>query len=1027
MSSQLDKANKYLTDRGYDPTAGFVNSGGGVRNFAPKQTASATSFFRNIKKSASGVPGAALSFAKSLAKPVIDTARFGGATLSSIQNAGIAKKAAAKQQQFRDQTHADFKSGKISAKEYSRRLNAIESNKNAKTLKSINEQGTKDTKEFTTKKVATDYAKTAVTALTVAAPFATAVAPVAEGAGLLARGGNLAARGVDAYFGAGNMIKPGSVPASVGRSLMKVGGMGLDIAANQSTIQDLSQGKIDPINAGLTAAGFVPGGAVGLAEKYGSKATSAATRALYSKQGIFDKIAIKGGSVLSQVDKIADPKTKSKVEGVLKQYQDFLLQQHGTPRSAVKAFEEYVGNHADMSLPEVVKELSGFMAAQKVAQTAQKAITTGGRKVLQGDKDVAELLAKKGGQIRAGKFSGNDAKSLSKIINEEADGAKALARIKTELPQVMDNARNREIITTALTGGEKIDIAKLQSQLVKTTPLIDKATGKPIMQNGYHLFYTPKEYATFKKAGEVPAIIRSSKAKLAPVGEALDKVGLSTKAANPQEQKAMFRRVRDEFVKRMDGSAIMANGEVISGKTILNKLNDAVMKRLGMTDIRQLSWKTVAKEVGVNDAAAKKIVKEYKDSFFTLSTAERGLAGKVQDLNLKYNPIAGAYSRAQSVARYEVPWFRVQENIETKLGVAAVTGANAVPRRDYTDTIDAMKNSGLLRGAGFGGEGAGEFGNITAKLSRSQERNLAAGLESLAGTKDKIQITKFIKENPKLMENLRTVVQYPDKGLTSSNLMKALNLVAFPVRYNLKVTQFALKELGKYHGARQLAVLGGYRNFQNWLKTPEGIKWESDNKEALGVIRYFTPIGSIDSTYKLLTGDVHNLRDIGSIGGLPLGFITAALQGQGIIQTDSPYLDPKTGEVTSTKIPEDLKARASQALSDIIGTMWTFPGRTINAPSKKSLNEKAAEAVSLGTLKGGKFNSVTRTDLTPQQRKQQAVLQAGKAKTTLSVPKSSEGVKPLTSSKNPNDYIKPIYKGKGKKAKSKATPLRRPR
>lgn len=1015
----LGNVDKVLKDRGYDPSA-QTNVGSGIRSFGAAPANATQDFFGNVRKSLGAIPGGIANFAKDTAKSTIDVARFGGQALSSIQNASVAKKQAQIMQSRRDSAIKDFKSGKITKDQFNKAIFDLNKSSTSQNFDATTKSEAKASKEFTGKKVATDYAKFAGAALTVAAPFAAPVTAAAEGANVATQVGTKIAQGLDYGFGAGAVPKAMTIP----RVGAKIVGTAIDANAIQNTIGDAAKGKFDPLNTALTATAFVPGGPVGLVEKLGSGAASLANKALYSKSGVFDKIAIKGGTILSEAEKIADPKARAKVEGTLKQFQDFLLQQHGTPKRAAAAFTDYVAEHKNLTLDQVVSEMSSFKnaatQADKIAAKAKAAkqeITVGGKVI-----NPAE------GQIRVGKTKQADISAVTKILKSSDNTEQAIAQIRKDFPELASNKRNQaildEIVSKKLKGEEAAGL--IRSKFIGTNPIL--VDGKPMtFPGGYYAFYTPKDYARFNKVAETGPLLKSTTAPLGKVGEVLDKAGLSTQSANPQEQKSIFAKVRKAFNESVDTMGIQSNGETLSGQKVFNKLNEALKTKAGTTDIRQLRWKEVQEALGSNDAQAKQVLKAYKDSFKTLSVSERGLGGKITDFNLRVNPVAAPYSRIQSVARYEKnPFFRAQENIETRLGTAAFTGVNAKPGHDYTETIDALKNTNLFAGGGFGSEGAAEFANITAKLSKDQQRNIAAGVEALAGSKDTKQIMDFVKKNPDLMENLRAVVQYPDKGLTSSNLMKALNLVAFPARYNLKVTQYALKALGKEHGIRQMAVLSGFRNFQEWQKTPEGIKWNSDNAEALGLMRYFTPIGSIESVYRTLTGETKNIRDLGTIGGLPFGLISGVLQGQGVINTDSPYLDPKTGEVVPSKLPEDAKARLKQAISDVINTMYTFPGRQVNAPSKKSLSDNAADIVSFGTLKNGKTKSVTRTDLTPEQRKKQQVLRSANNSKPVSLSKpANTNFKPLTSDKPLN--IQPIYKkgSKGKKAKNFAPRLSR--
>lgn len=547
--------------------------------------------------------------------------------------------------------------------------------------------------------------------------------------------------------------------------------------------------------------------------------------------------------------------------------------------------------------------------------------------------------------------------------------------------------------------------------------------GKPVVTKDGRFLAFAKGAGTVKKASEVAPIVQGSKAPLGVIGRTLEKLGLSTKQADPAEQRAIFNKVKDSFVKSID-----ANPDIkMSGRELLSALNKVTDQKKGVFDIRQLQKGEIAELIGGDKKAAGDVLSAYNNAFKKLGFSERGLGGKLTDFNMRNNPIAPGYSRIQSAARYEInPFFRAQENIETRLGAAALTGKNTMPFTDkYNNTVKLLRDEGVFKNmfAGPAGEGAAGLGAISAKLSKSQQNQIAMTLETFAGGKNNVM--KFVSDpkNAGIMQDIKTIVQYPDKGFTSSNFMKALNLAVFPMRYNLKVTQFAAKALAKQPGAVQVQVLKGIKDLSDWQKTPEGIKWSSDNSEAIGVLKYFTPIGTVESALRLLSpGEVRGIKDLGQIGGLPFGIVSRVLQGQGITKSASPYVNPKTGEVVPDQIPKDVKARASQALADIIDTMFTFPGRLVGAPvSKKQLSQGAAEWATLGLLKGGKYEPVTRTDLTAQQKRQQAVLQAGKGS---NIPKSPSVMQPrsvsLSSSKPV--VITPVYKtSKAKRAKAKAS------
>jgi hypothetical protein len=317
-------------------------------------------------------------------------------------------------------------------------------------------------------------------------------------------------------------------------------------------------------------------------------------------------------------------------------------------------------------------------------------------------------------------------------------------------------------------------------------------------------------------------------------------------------------------------------------------------------------------------------------------------------------------------------------------------------------------------GTGFAGEtmeGATGLTKITGHLLHKEETELARTLVAMS-EKQGVTVDDLLKDE-KTRQILRTIVQYPSKGLASSNLSKALNLAFFPVRYNAKVTALAVKALANQPVPVQFAAVKGISDFIQFTQSDEGTKWQADNSELIGLIQYFTPINSIQSIYNAISSG--NIKDLGAIGGLPFGIITRTLEGQGVIDLQSPYLDPKTGEIVPTKLPATAKGHLQQFIRDVIDTTFTFPGRRAGLPSKGSVIDMVPG------LKRDKadFKEGDKKELTAEQQRTQRILQAGKKPSTPTLP----GIKPATVPNVTAPNVTPIYKGgtaKAKKAKNKA-------
>jgi len=992
-------------------------------------------FFSNVGRSLGSIPGAVAGGVVSMlsnnsiakAPQIGQSIKRTGFSLGPIRIKGTVDKTLEKRDAMMKQAGKDFHAGKMSAKDYSKKLNQIIASTDVSGDMKKSTGALKDASRYGEQFVNNAALIGIVGGGIAGALGKTGVSTAGKAAVEQAYSGGAKAFGRGVLGEVGGLGVPFSEQAAKGGIIKGITGAlggGLDAQAMASTARDAQKGKIDPLNTALTATTLLPGGVI-KAGTEGLKATGRGiNRAIYDTHGLYDVVKLKGGKSVNEAFNAAKAisKNSKKEEGLLKVFQDLAVQEHGKgPNAVAKAIEANQPGgkkFADMTYKEFLKAADSIVSDRRKLQAIAK---------------KAGLTIPEGTAVVAARLTPESKALISKRLSEADDPLKELGLLKKE--GIVKGPNLPGQIEDMISEGHRGDLlAKQVNTLNSAKPILDKA-GNVITTGKGRFLAAAKGAGTVKKASQAGEIVQGKKAILGGIGRTFEKAGMSTRAADPAEQKAVFNQVKDNFTK-----AINANNDIkLTGKEIMNRLNKYADSKKGIFDLRQLRKGEIASVLEVDKATAGTIIKEYNNAFKSLSTADRGLAGKITDFNMRNNPLAPGYSRIQSVARYEMnPSFRTQENIETRLGVASLTGKGAMPFTDkYNDVIGTLRKNGVFKDyfAGPAGEGAAGLGAISAKLSKDQENTLAAALTSMAGGKGKVMDFVTDPKNASMMQDLKAVVQYPDKGFTSSNFMKAMNLAVFPLRYNAKVTSLAAKALGKENGVRQVAILKGISDFNRWQKTPAGTKWNSDNSEALGILKYFTPIGSVESILNILGGNAKTIRDYGTIGGLPFGVISAVLQGQGAVNLDSPYLDPKTGEVVPTKVPRDLKARANQALVDILGTMFTYPGRQVGMDSKRKVSQGIIDNTTFGKLKNGKTESVTRTDLTPEQQRIQAVLRKGTGGPgKYNLPKSGE-VKPV-SLKKPSYNMSGIDTSKSprfakastakpKKGKTRAIPVGR--
>lgn len=445
--------------------------------------------------------------------------------------------------------------------------------------------------------------------------------------------------------------------------------------------------------------------------------------------------------------------------------------------------------------------------------------------------------------------------------------------------------------------------------------------------------------------------------ELAAFAGAVDRLGLSPRATNDVANRvlgeSLVANLNDLELGATMGLKDSQGGDLVNGgRVILSKLQQYIENKkpaLGLgrsaaiTDVRQLKLHEIMDALGVSKDEAKNVSHALLDAYTKIPMEFRGMGDKAVDYWYKINPLQKYYSRIQSAFRYTYnPFFRTQERVETKL-LSHAQANNLVwqkSRQELNDAAKILDESGILNSS-LPGEAAQNqvFGRITANITQGQKRDLA-GLALDMAEKRGMSLQQLVNEHPDNVDDaLRVVVQYGRKGVLVSPLMRTMSIAFFPMRYNFKVTKLAADVLGKQPPSVQLAVLHSMFKMGDWLKSDEGIKWQATHADALSVLNWLTPINSIEYTLNLLNG-VDSIGELGQLGGLPFGIIGQLLDSSGVINLNRPYVTPDKGDVIPKNVPQNLKAGAATALTDLLGTMFTYPGRVLGLPGKQATMEK---------------------------------------------------------------------------------------
>lgn len=504
------------------------------------------------------------------------------------------------------------------------------------------------------------------------------------------------------------------------------------------------------------------------------------------------------------------------------------------------------------------------------------------------------------------------------------------------------------------------------------------------------------------------------------VGTALTKAGLSL----DESASVAYRLVRDNAVDNI-GKTLAVDAP--QARRILNALQQYTdtgvdtriqdllpggwhnIPRRTASDIRMLTngeIKTAITEAGLmtktelTQDVLTKIRRDIINAHTAVPYQTMGLADALIAGSYRYNPFYKYYARIQGALRYTYnPFFAIQEQVETEsLGQLLVPGkkpwlagiSNILTPHEKANLDGIVKrldeagffNNSALVGANdkLGnslmatrfGEAAQDvyIGRVSAHITEGQKRSIAAAVQKVADRMGMTVEDAVALQGKQIEDLIRPIVQYPTHGALNSNLAKALNIAVFPARYNLKVTALAVKALSQAPPAVQLLTINKLWEMENWLKTPEGVRWQYENAAAIQLFKWITPVGNIQWVFDMLqapfgTSNIQSVGDIGLIGGLPFGVIGQILQNQGLFNLNTPYVSPKDGSIYSRKIPDTMKARVYTALMDLLGSTFTYPGAQIGLdklglPTKSKILQSAATKM-VGSTNASDWNVINYT------------------------------------------------------------------
>lgn len=418
-----------------------------------------------------------------------------------------------------------------------------------------------------------------------------------------------------------------------------------------------------------------------------------------------------------------------------------------------------------------------------------------------------------------------------------------------------------------------------------------------------------------------------------------------------------------------------------------------------ITDLRQLTTNDVKAALGVSSASAHEVKVAIMKAMLQVPLEVRGLGDRVMDINYRVNPIAAPFARIQGALRFAWnPIFQAKLAYKTEIlsqaeangKIPTIAGTNTVLSTifpEYYDRLDSIRQT--LRDNGIFEKSSGHFGvggeavrdgsavgpNLTHKLIPSQERSIAS-LVAMQADKAGMSVHDFINTFPsETRDTVQMIAQYDRRAsFLNSPLARTLNYAFFPFRFELKVATIMAKSLGRTDPMTQYAVIKGLYNGSNFLKSPEGMAWYSQNSDVIGLLKYFTPLSTLSTVAEVLGTHGTSIGAYGELGGLPFGWIPQLLDAEGLTNFGAGYVDAKTGNSIPSYVPATDRGKLASAIQDLIGSLYTYPGATVGLPSKTTLDRNIAVGIT-GSSKSKDYTKVQQPLNAQQQEYQQTIQQ----------------------------------------------------
>lgn len=241
---------------------------------------------------------------------------------------------------------------------------------------------------------------------------------------------------------------------------------------------------------------------------------------------------------------------------------------------------------------------------------------------------------------------------------------------------------------------------------------------------------------------------------------------------------------------------------------------------------------------------------------------------------------------------------------------------------------------------------------LAEKYGMTLEEALGYKIEDGIKTYQNPTVANLIKDNA------QAIFHY-EPGILTSPLMRTINTIWFPTRFETKVSIQTARWFSNLSPASRVVVADSMIHFVNFKNSPEGQAWLKENKSKLEpLLNYLLPYAEIGQTIQSFAqGRVFD-GNTGMLGGLPLGLFTNVLQDWGVVP-EGARINPVTGKPVLKQVPKKIvsEATAVTALEDLATFIlpsdpsYTLLGGTVT-PFSNIVTERVKGVVSSVTPGG---------------------------------------------------------------------------